>query len=136
MEVNFFPPKLAPFIMSKNMVEPRPYMAYMHVAGWIIKATRAQAHARTLTHPRVQKHTHRQKYVKLIAFPRQQWFRERASVLSYTYIASLSCLYRLDLGSTQHADHMARFMASQSSSSNLWNFYKCLYSMTCRRTVE
>jgi hypothetical protein len=30
---------------------------------------------------------HTEKYVILIAFPRQQWFRERASVLRYTYIA-------------------------------------------------
>ena len=28
-------------------------------------------------------------YVKLIAFPRQQWLRERASVWRYTYIGSL-----------------------------------------------
>jgi hypothetical protein len=30
-----------------------------------------------------------QKYVTLIAFLRQQWLRERASVLRYTYVASL-----------------------------------------------
>jgi len=28
-------------------------------------------------------------YVILVAFPRQQWLRERASVLRYTYIACL-----------------------------------------------
>ena len=28
-------------------------------------------------------------YVILIAFPRQQWLRERAPMLRYTYIASL-----------------------------------------------
>jgi hypothetical protein len=28
-------------------------------------------------------------YVILIAFPRQQWLRERASMLLYTYIVSL-----------------------------------------------
>jgi len=28
-------------------------------------------------------------YVKLIAFPRQQWIRERATMLTYTYTAYL-----------------------------------------------
>ena len=31
--------------------------------------------------------THTYKYVILIAFPQQQWFRERASLLRCTYIA-------------------------------------------------
>ena len=34
-------------------------------------------------------HTHTDQYVILIAFPRQQWFRERASTLCYTYTACL-----------------------------------------------
>jgi hypothetical protein len=42
----------------------------MRFACWITKAT----------------NTHSE-YVILIAFPRQQWLRERASVLRYTYIA-------------------------------------------------
>ena len=36
-----------------------------------------------------KKNTHTHKYVILTAFPRQHWFRERASVLRYTYIACL-----------------------------------------------
>ena len=32
---------------------------------------------------------HVQKYVQLIVFPQQQWFRERASVLRYTYVACI-----------------------------------------------
>jgi hypothetical protein len=47
----------------------------MRFACWITKAT----------------DTHSE-YVILIAFPVQQWLRERASVLRYTYIASLVCL--------------------------------------------
>ena len=43
------------------------------------------------THARTRTHTH---YVILNAFPRQQWLRERASVLHYTYIA---CLVELDV---------------------------------------
>ena len=32
-------------------------------------------------------------YVTLIAFPLQQWLRERASILRYTYIACIVNLY-------------------------------------------
>ena len=32
---------------------------------------------------------HRDQYVILIAFPQQQWLRERASMLRYTYIGCL-----------------------------------------------
>ena len=52
----------------------------MGFAFWITKAT--DAHARTHTHTLSE-------YVMLIALPRQQLLRERASVLCYTYIASL-----------------------------------------------
>jgi hypothetical protein len=38
------------------------------------------------THTHTYTHTHTQKYVILIAFPRQQCFRERVSMLRYTYI--------------------------------------------------
>jgi hypothetical protein len=44
----------------------------MRFARWITKAT----------------NTHSE-YVTLIAFPRQQWFRERVWILRYTYIACL-----------------------------------------------
>ena len=53
------------------------------ISCWISKATRTQA----VAHALVRSHT--QKYVILIAFPRQQWLRERASVLRYTYLAWL-----------------------------------------------
>ena len=62
----------------------------IRVARWMSKATctractlpRARAHARTRAHA----HPHTYTHVKFSAFPRQQWFRERASVLRYTYI--------------------------------------------------
>jgi hypothetical protein len=38
--------------------------------------------------------THTQKCVILIAFPRQQWFRERTSVSRYTHTASVVWLWR------------------------------------------
>ena len=50
---------------------------WRRVAYWIIKTTRAYAHARACD-------THTQKYVTLISLPQQ-----RASMLRYTYIACL-----------------------------------------------
>ena len=50
-------------------------------------------HARTRTHQCPRLHTHRQKYVIFISFPWQQRFRERASVLRYTYIACIVTLH-------------------------------------------
>jgi hypothetical protein len=66
--------------MCKNMLEPdRPHMTYitrrMRFAWCITKAT--------VTHS---------EYEILISFPRQQWLRERASLLRYMYTACLCCL--------------------------------------------
>jgi hypothetical protein len=62
---------------------------WQRTACWISKATRVHAHARArtsiLTHTRT--HTHRN--MQDNPFPWQQLFRERASMLSYTYIACL-----------------------------------------------
>ena len=79
-------------IMSKIVVEPkRPQMTTLQrVAFWIIKTTRAQPHARaraTIHLPPPPPHTHTQKYVIIFAFPLQEWFRERAEMLRYAYIA-------------------------------------------------
>ena len=73
------------------MVEPeRPQKIWrMRVACWIGKDTRTQAHAcahaPTPTHmhalTRTHTRTHTEKCAILFAFPWQQWFRERASVL-------------------------------------------------------
>ena len=83
-------------IMSKTTVEPeRPQMTiWRRVACWIGKATRTQVH--TPTHTRIHAstrtpplHTHAQKYVRLLAFAQQNFFREDASILRYTYIDCL-----------------------------------------------
>jgi hypothetical protein len=61
----------------------------------IKKATCKHAHAHahalgcTRARPRAHTHTHTHTHVILIAFSRQQLFRERASMLLYTYIACL-----------------------------------------------
>jgi hypothetical protein len=58
----------------------------MRLACWITKAT----------------DTHWE-YVTLIAFPRQQWLREHASVLRYTYVVSfVSLLKSVGTGSRAH----------------------------------
>jgi hypothetical protein len=60
-------------IMSNILVEPerRHIVWWIRVAWWISKAICAQA---------------------LVAFPQQQWFRERALVSHYTYFGSLVIL--------------------------------------------
>ena len=71
--------------MFKLFVEqesPQITILRMRFTCWITKVTH--------THARAQAHTHTHTvYLILTAFPRQQWFRERASFLRYTYIASL-----------------------------------------------
>jgi hypothetical protein len=69
----FFENRAVYEIMWRNIVDlGRPQMTIwrMRIACWIPKAT----------------NTHSQ-YVILIAFPLQQWLRERASLLRYTYTA-------------------------------------------------
>jgi hypothetical protein len=56
-------------------------------ADWISKATYTHGHAHGHAPWRARAHTH--KYVVFIAFPRQLWLRERASMSRYTYIACL-----------------------------------------------
>ena len=75
-------------IMSKNVVEPEAIddsiIRLVRFASSVNKATRAQApaHASAPANPHTRTHAHTH-----IAFLRQQWLRERASVLRYTYIA-------------------------------------------------
>jgi hypothetical protein len=57
----------------------------MRFACWITKAT----------------DTHSE-YVILIVFPRQQWLRERPSVLRYTYIACLVCSIGVSVSLNKH----------------------------------
>ena len=61
--------------MWENTAQPdRPQITIgrMRIASWIPKTT----------------NTHSE-YVTFIAFPLQQWFQERVSVLRHTYIAGL-----------------------------------------------
>ena len=85
--------KIAPFIRQCRKLATNDNTTWrMRVARWISTATCARAHAHdhapghARTHPRA--HTHSEKCKILIAFSRQQWFRERASLLHDTYIAS------------------------------------------------
>ena len=54
------------------------------------KRPRAWAPTDTRIHEPTRANTHRE-IVILTAFRQQQWYRERASMLRYTYIACLMC---------------------------------------------
>ena len=110
--------------MSKNMVEPETPQAIrcIRVACWVSKTTRAQAYAhaytRASTHTLtlVHLHTRTHQYVILVAVPLQQVFRERASLLRYTYIvlfvpSYFSTLYKGAVGASEtvlNFDHTTR----------------------------
>ena len=70
-------------IMDKNLLEPcRPQMAIRRFACWISKTADAYS-----------------EYELLISFPQQQWLLECASMLLYTYFASLvTSLIHVDFG--------------------------------------
>jgi hypothetical protein len=76
--------------MSKNIVETEglrmtsQYGAYALRAGLPRLYARMRIHTPTRLginmHACTRKHAHTDQYVILIAFPQQQWFRERASM--------------------------------------------------------
>ena len=61
--------------------------------AYALRAELARLHARMRMHTPTRwgthMHAHTDQYVILTAFPQQQWFRKRASLLRYTYIACL-----------------------------------------------
>ena len=68
--------------MSKNVKGTKGSQMTSQYGAYALRAGLARLYARMRMHI----HT---KYVILIAFPQQQWSRERASMLRYTYIACL-----------------------------------------------
>jgi hypothetical protein len=60
--------------------------------------THNQTHARKRTNP----YARTQKYLIIIAVPQQQWFRKRASMLRYTYIACLVICYKQARSCSRH----------------------------------
>ena len=107
--ISFFSKKHTVYeLMSKNLVEPegpQVTMQYgpcgLRVACWIIKATRAHtyAHAHANGHPLTYTHAwmRTRSHAPTCAYreERQEWFRKRASLLHYTYLASLVVIYNL-----------------------------------------
>ena len=96
-------------IKSKNAVEPKQTVRRMRFLCWINKATREKAHTRAqhpYPHPhayararihspkrsRTHVHTRTQKYVIFIAFPLQQWLRERALMLHASLFLTVNCV--------------------------------------------
>ena len=88
-------------IMSKNMVESeRPQTTiWRRITCWISKATRAEAHASahapTPTNTHAHAHAHaanaHTETCNTSCLPRQQWFRERVSMLTW-YVDCLFCV--------------------------------------------
>jgi cytochrome b561 len=80
--------------MSKNNVEhgDRKHDACALHAGYVRLRARKHTPAPAPVHPYPQAHTHARthththKYVIPIAFPKQQWFCERASLLRLKYV--------------------------------------------------
>jgi hypothetical protein len=83
--INFYENRTVYEIMSKNIVETEAPKMTSQYGLYTLHTGLARLYACMRMHT----HTHTQQYVILIAFPQQQWFRERASMLRYTYIACL-----------------------------------------------
>ena len=64
--------------------------------AYALRAGLARLYAGVRMNTPTRKHAHTDECVILIAFPLQQWFRERASLLRYTYIA---CIVKIVLRS-------------------------------------
>jgi hypothetical protein len=74
--------------MSRNIVETKRTQMTSQHGAYALRAGLARLYARmhmhmptrsgTHMHARTRKHAHTGQYVILIAFPQQQWFRERA----------------------------------------------------------
>ena len=83
--------------MSKNVLETEGPQMTSQYGAYALRAGLAKLYARTRPvthmHGRTHKHAHTDQYVILIVFPQQQWFRERASLSRYTYIACLVSLH-------------------------------------------
>jgi hypothetical protein len=84
--------------LGDNVEKYRPrnmsqYGAYALRAGierlYAHKNAHAPGYPHARTHARTRKHAHTDQYVILTAFPRQQLFRERASVLRYSTLSVL-----------------------------------------------
>jgi len=105
--------------MWKNLVQPeRPLVTAwcMRIACWISKATYTHEHTRT------------RKCVKLIAFPRQQWLRERPSMLHlYVYCVSLSSLRTPVFHCLQYLHILFLFLANTLAVTCLYCTWYSLY---------
>ena len=88
-------PKIAPFMRCRKIYwrlgATNDVTTWrIRVACWICKAMCTYARPRVRVPTCTRKHAHTGHYVILIAFPQQQWFRERAPVLRYKHIVCLA----------------------------------------------
>jgi hypothetical protein len=93
----------------------------MRFASWITKAT----------------DTHSE-YVILIAFPRQLWLRERASILSYTYIDSYfyQTVSRTKQWSACNRIRQGKLAAVTTNTSVVWDITLCSLAYMCLVTTS
>jgi len=103
-------------IMWKNFVErgkSQMTIWRMRIACWVAKAT----------------NTHSE-YVILIAFPLQQWLRERASLLLYTYIACLVTVsfYHSFLNAVLNQAPSCQLGAGWEDEDHPWNLNICWHT--------
>ena len=93
-------------IISKNTMKTKGLRMTSQYGAYALRVGLARLYAlirmhtskRPVTHmhARTSNHTHTDQYEIRIAFPEQQWFRERASVLRYTYFGRLVSLYNIN----------------------------------------
>jgi uncharacterized cupin superfamily protein len=72
------------------------YGAHALRSGLARLYARMRMHTPTRRGARTHKHAHTDQWVILIAFPQQQWFRERATVLRSTNTACLLLLLEFE----------------------------------------
>ena len=115
----FFENRTVYDIISKNAVQPEGSQMTSEYGAYDLHAGSARLHARmrmcTPTLRSASARTHR--YVILISFPRQQWLREWASLLAYSYIACLVIYCYLYVSTTtvkyEHAIEVPRMASIQ-----------------------
>ena len=127
--------------MSKNVGEPeRPQITILHmrVACWL--KLHAHTHMHKTTRPG-HPHARIKKYVILIAFPRQQWFRKRTSYVTL-FVHCLSCcisprIIVYDIN-TQHVSHNLYLVHTYKGYLRIDKTYNTIFfktSVDCSRPV-
>ena len=134
--------------MSKNMVDTEgpqmtsQYGAYALNAGsarpYELMRMHTPTRPGTHMHAHMRKHAHTDQYVTIIAFPQQRWFRERSSMLRYTYIACIVFIYcDIDITWKQKPAYYKMpqwWSETENISHTLFSFNQYFHGKPCRIT--